>query len=193
MSTGAVEADNTLVTPRPRQPLGSAGNDDGRCDRAGLLLGLPLAVAFAQEGCEVIAVDVDARKVQAINAGESYIEDVPSQLLERSSEIGSRIHASTRYADLAKADAVLVCVPTPLTPNREPDLGPLVDSTRALADVLQAGQLVVLESTTYPALRASASCRCWRSQALQPGATFILPSRLSASIRAHRLHLAQYA
>ncbi len=113
-------------------------------------VGLPLAVAFAQEGCEVIAVDVDSRKVQAINAGESYIEDVPSQLLDRSGEIGSRIHASTRYADLAKADAVLVCVPTPLTPNREPDLGPLVDSTRALADVLQAGQLVVLESTTYP-------------------------------------------
>ena len=110
-------------------------------------VGLPLAVAFAQEGCEVVAVDVDARKVAAIEAGESYIEDVPSELLR---EMGSRIHASTRYSRLAKADAVLVCVPTPLTPNREPDLGPLIDSTRALADVLQAGQLVVLESTTYP-------------------------------------------
>jgi UDP-N-acetyl-D-glucosamine dehydrogenase len=110
-------------------------------------VGLPLAVAFAQEGCEVVAVDVDARKVAAIKAGESYIEDVPSELLR---ELDPRIHASTRYADLAKADAVLVCVPTPLTPNREPDLGPLIDSTRALADVLQAGQLVVLESTTYP-------------------------------------------
>jgi UDP-N-acetyl-D-glucosamine dehydrogenase len=110
-------------------------------------VGLPLAVAFAQEGCDVVAVDVDARKVAAIEAGESYIEDVPSQLLR---EMGSRIHASTRYSRLAKADAVLICVPTPLTPNREPDLGPLVDSTRALADVLQAGQLVVLESTTYP-------------------------------------------
>src|ERR1700686_1194510 len=110
-------------------------------------VGLPLAVAFAQEGCDVIAVDVDARKIAAIEAGESYIEDVPSQLLR---EMGPRIHASTRYSRLAKADAVLICVPTPLTANREPDLGPLVDSTRALADVLQAGQLVVLESTTYP-------------------------------------------
>jgi UDP-N-acetyl-D-glucosamine dehydrogenase len=110
-------------------------------------VGLPLAVAFAQEGCEVVAVDVDARKVAAIEAGESYIEDVPSEVL---GEMGPRIHASTRYSRLAKADAVLVCVPTPLTPNREPDLGPLIDSTRALADVLQAGQLVVLESTTYP-------------------------------------------
>ena len=110
-------------------------------------VGLPLAVAFAQEGCEVIAVDVDARKVEAIEAGESYIEDVSAEAL---AAVAGRIHASTRYARLAKADAVLVCVPTPLTRNREPDLGPLLDATRALAEVLQANQLVVLESTTYP-------------------------------------------
>jgi UDP-N-acetyl-D-glucosamine dehydrogenase len=110
-------------------------------------VGLPLAVAFAQEGCEVVAVDVDARRVQAIAAGESYIEDVPDARL---TQVRERIRASTRYAGLEQADAVLVCVPTPLTRNREPDLGPLLDATRALAKVLRAGQLVVLESTTYP-------------------------------------------
>ncbi|HTZ85235.1 MAG TPA: nucleotide sugar dehydrogenase [Solirubrobacteraceae bacterium] len=110
-------------------------------------VGLPLAVAFAKEDCDVIAVDVDPRKIDAIEAGDSYIEDVPSELL---AELKDRIHATTRYARLAKADAVIVCVPTPLTRNREPDLGPLIDSTRALAEVLQNGQLVVLESTTYP-------------------------------------------
>jgi UDP-N-acetyl-D-glucosamine dehydrogenase len=110
-------------------------------------VGLPLAVAFAQEGCDVVAVDVDARKIEAIEARESYIEDVPSALLR---EVAERIHATTHYARLAKTDAVLVCVPTPLTANREPDLGPLIDSTRALSEVLQADQLVVLESTTYP-------------------------------------------
>jgi UDP-N-acetyl-D-glucosamine dehydrogenase len=110
-------------------------------------VGLPLAVTFAQAGCDVIAVDVDSRKVEAVEAGESYIEDVSADVLRG---VAGRIHATTRYARLAKADAVLVCVPTPLTRNREPDLGPLVDSTRALAEVLQAGQLVVLESTTYP-------------------------------------------
>jgi UDP-N-acetyl-D-glucosamine dehydrogenase len=110
-------------------------------------VGLPLAVAFAKEGCDVIAVDVDSRKIEAIEAGDSYIEDVPSELLGKLKE---RIHATTRYARLAKADAVIICVPTPLTRNREPDLGPLIDSTRGLAEVLQAGQLVVLESTTYP-------------------------------------------
>ncbi len=110
-------------------------------------VGLPLVVAFAQEGCDVVAVDVDARKVEAIEAGESYVEDVPSPLLR---EHAGRIHATTRYARLAKADAVLICVPTPLTRNREPDLGPLVEAARSLAEVLQPGQLVVLESTTYP-------------------------------------------
>ncbi|HWX44752.1 MAG TPA: nucleotide sugar dehydrogenase [Solirubrobacteraceae bacterium] len=110
-------------------------------------VGLPLAVAFAHEGCDVVAVDVDPRKVAAIEAGESYIEDVPSDQLRA---MGERIHASTRYARLERTDAVLVCVPTPLTRNREPDLGPLIEATRGLAEVLQAGQLVVLESTTYP-------------------------------------------
>jgi UDP-N-acetyl-D-glucosamine dehydrogenase len=110
-------------------------------------VGLPLVVAFAQEDCDVIAVDVDARKIEAIEAGESYIEDVPSELLR---EQQGRIQATTRYARLAKADAVLICVPTPLTRNREPDLGPLIDAARSLAEVLQPGQLVVLESTTYP-------------------------------------------
>jgi UDP-N-acetyl-D-glucosamine dehydrogenase len=110
-------------------------------------VGLPLAVAFAQEGCDVIGVDVDPRKIEAIEAGNSYIEDVPSELLR---EVSGHIHATTRYSRLAKADAVVVCVPTPLTRNREPDLGPLIDSTRALAEVLQSDQLVVLESTTYP-------------------------------------------
>jgi len=110
-------------------------------------VGLPLAVAFAAEGCEVIAVDTDARKVEAIEAGESYIEDVPSETLR---SLAGQIHASTRYSPLARAEAVLVCVPTPLTRNREPDLGPLIEAIRALAEVLQADQLVVLESTTYP-------------------------------------------
>ena len=110
-------------------------------------VGLPLAVAFAREGCEVIAVDIDPAKVAAIEAGRSYIEDVPSREL---AEAAHNIHPSTRYASLAKAAAVVICVPTPLTANREPDLGPLLESARSLAKVLQRDQLVVLESTTYP-------------------------------------------
>ncbi|MCA1569017.1 MAG: nucleotide sugar dehydrogenase [Chloroflexi bacterium] len=110
-------------------------------------VGLPLAVAFAAEGHDVVAVDIDRRKVDALRAGRSYIEDVADEAL---AAVAPRIEATTRFDDLVRCDAILICVPTPLTANREPDLGPLVGASRALAEVLQAGQLVVLESTTYP-------------------------------------------
>jgi UDP-N-acetyl-D-glucosamine dehydrogenase len=110
-------------------------------------VGLPLAVAFAEAGEQVVAVDVDPRKVQAIAAGESYIEDVASPRLSAALE---RIEATSHYQPLARADAVVICVPTPLTPNREPDLSALTAAGDALGQVLQRGQLVVLESTTYP-------------------------------------------
>ena len=110
-------------------------------------VGLPLAVAFAEEGVEVVGVDLEARKVEALRSGRSYVEDVSDA---RVAAAAQRIQPSTRYADLARTEAILIAVPTPLTRNREPDLGPLVDATRSLAGVLQAGQLVVLESTTYP-------------------------------------------
>jgi UDP-N-acetyl-D-glucosamine dehydrogenase len=110
-------------------------------------VGLPLAVAFCEAGHEVVGVDVDGRVVETLTAGRSHVEDVSAEAL---AGIRERFHPSTRYADLAKVDAVLVAVPTPLTRNREPDLQPLIASGTALAGVLQAGQLVVLESTTYP-------------------------------------------
>jgi UDP-N-acetyl-D-glucosamine dehydrogenase len=110
-------------------------------------VGLPLAVAFAAEGRDVVAVDVDRRKIDALRAGRSYIEDIPDDVLATASP---RIEATTSFSALTRCDAILICVPTPLTTNREPDLGPLIGASRALAEVLQAGQLVVLESTTYP-------------------------------------------
>jgi UDP-N-acetyl-D-glucosamine dehydrogenase len=110
-------------------------------------VGLPLAVAFGETGQEVVGVDVDGRVVEALAAGRSHVEDVSS---ERLAAMKERFQPTTRYADLAKVDAVVVAVPTPLTRNREPDLGPLIASGTALAGVLQEGQLVVLESTTYP-------------------------------------------
>ena len=110
-------------------------------------VGLPLAVAFAEAGDDVVALDVDPLKVSAVAAGDSYIEDIPSDRLRA---VLAKIRSTYRYADLAKADAVIICVPTPLTENREPDLGPLDAAAKSLAQVLQPGQLIVLESTTYP-------------------------------------------
>jgi UDP-N-acetyl-D-glucosamine dehydrogenase len=110
-------------------------------------VGLPLVVAFAEAGEEVIAVDLDQRKVEWLLAGDSYVEDIPSEKLKA---VLPRIHASTQYAPLADTEAVIICVPTPLTENREPDLRPLIGSAEALSRVVRKDQLVVLESTTYP-------------------------------------------
>jgi UDP-N-acetyl-D-glucosamine dehydrogenase len=110
-------------------------------------VGLPLAVAFAEAGHEVYGVEVDPGRVAALARGESYVEDISSERLQA---VGDRVHATTRYADLAQVEAAIIAVPTPLTRNREPDLTPLEDSAARLGEVLQQGQLVVLESTTYP-------------------------------------------
>ncbi len=110
-------------------------------------VGLPLAVAFARAGSEVVAVDTDPGKIAAIAAGRSYIEDVDSAEL---AAVGRRIEPTTMYARLATTEAILICVPTPLTGNREPELTPLLEAARGLAAVIRAGQLIVLESTSYP-------------------------------------------
>ncbi len=110
-------------------------------------VGLPLAVAFAEAGCKVIGVDVDAEKLALLEAGDSYIEDVPGATL---AGLSGAFSWTDDYSQLRAADAVVLAVPTPLTPNREPDLAALDASAHALAEVLQPGQLVSLESTTYP-------------------------------------------
>jgi UDP-N-acetyl-D-glucosamine dehydrogenase len=110
-------------------------------------VGLPLAVAFAEAGSEVIGLDADPRKIESLEEGHSYIGDVPDSAL---APLRDRLHPTTRHADLASCHAVVICVPTPLTSSREPDLTYLLDAGTALAAVLQPGQLVALESTTYP-------------------------------------------
>jgi UDP-N-acetyl-D-glucosamine dehydrogenase len=110
-------------------------------------VGLPLATAFAEEGHEVVGLDADGRRVEALRRGESYVEDVPAA---RIAALGERLLPTTRYQDLRGCDAALICVPTPLTRSREPDLTYLIDASTSLSRVLEKGQLVVLESTTYP-------------------------------------------
>ena len=102
-------------------------------------VGLPLAVAFAEEGLDVVGVDYEPRLAASITAGESHIEDISS---ERLRAVLDRIVATTDYAELSSCDAVLIAVPTPLTRNREPDLGPLLASAQALSSVVREGQLV---------------------------------------------------
>jgi UDP-N-acetyl-D-glucosamine dehydrogenase len=110
-------------------------------------VGLPLAVAFAEAGCEVVGVDTDPRRIERLRRSESDIEDVPSAELRG---IADRFTASDDYRNLSRCEAVVICVPTPLANHREPDLSYLVDAATQLSRVLQEGRLVVLESTTYP-------------------------------------------
>jgi len=134
-------------------------------------VGLPLAVEFAEAGCDVVALDVDPSKVAAVSAGESYIEDVPS---ERLAAVGGYMRATTRYADLVAADAIVIAVPTPLNENREPDLQPLVSAGTALGGILREGQLVVLESTTYPGTTRDRLAPLLEESGLRAGETFNL-------------------
>jgi UDP-N-acetyl-D-glucosamine dehydrogenase len=110
-------------------------------------VGLPLAVAFAEAEHEVVCFDLDARKIEALNESRSYIEDIDDATL---GPLRKRLHPTSRHADLASCNAVIICVPTPLTSAREPDLTYLLEAAGSLSRVLQPEQLVVLESTTYP-------------------------------------------
>jgi UDP-N-acetyl-D-glucosamine dehydrogenase len=112
-------------------------------------VGLPLAQTFAEAGRSVVLVDVAADAVAAINRGESHIEDVSSDDLKELVRDG-RIAATLDYDVLRDVDAVLIALPTPISPQREPDLSIVAEATAAIAERLRAGQLVVLESTTYP-------------------------------------------
>jgi UDP-N-acetyl-D-glucosamine dehydrogenase len=112
-------------------------------------VGVPLARAFAETGKTVVLVDVDAQRVEALNRGESYIEDVPSETLRALVESG-QVAATTDYDAVRDVDAILIALPTPLSRQREPDLRIIVSAAEELGTRLRRGQLVVLESTTYP-------------------------------------------
>ena len=112
-------------------------------------VGLPLAVEFARAGRTVVCIEADPRKVEAIGRGESYVEDVPGADLAALVEAGT-LSATGDFAAVAEAGAVLICLPTPLSRNREPDLSIVTAATHEIARHLRAGQLIVLESTTYP-------------------------------------------
>jgi UDP-N-acetyl-D-glucosamine dehydrogenase len=112
-------------------------------------VGVPLARTFADAGKRVLLVDVDPARVATLNAGESYIEDVPADVLKALVDDGL-IAATTDYDELRDVDAILVALPTPLSRQREPDLRILVSASEQIATRLRPGHLVVLESTTYP-------------------------------------------
>jgi UDP-N-acetyl-D-glucosamine dehydrogenase len=124
-----------------------------RTARVGIIgigyVGLPLAMVFAESGFRVTGIDVSSERVASLNAGRSHIEDVPSTQVARLMAEG-RFAATTDYGVLADLDAISICVPTPLRKTRDPDISYIVNVTEELARHLRPGQVIVLESTTYP-------------------------------------------
>jgi UDP-N-acetyl-D-glucosamine dehydrogenase len=112
-------------------------------------VGVPLAEVFGQAGHTILLVETMVARVEMLNRGESYIDDVSSESLRELVDAG-RLKATDDYDDLRDADAILIALPTPLSPQREPDLSIVLDSARGISKRLRPGQLVVLESTTYP-------------------------------------------
>jgi UDP-N-acetyl-D-glucosamine dehydrogenase len=112
-------------------------------------VGLPLAVAFAEEGFNVVGYEVSQHKADAINRGESYILDIPTPQLAKVVQAG-KLRATTNAHDLAAADVVSICVPTPLTKTKDPDMSYVQSAVNTVASVAHPGMLIILESTTYP-------------------------------------------
>jgi UDP-N-acetyl-D-glucosamine dehydrogenase len=135
-------------------------------------VGLPLARAFSLSGFRVIGFDVDTSKTVKLSAGQSYIEQISSASIRQMREAG--FEATDRFDRLNEPDAVLICVPTPLTEAREPDLKYVTESTQAIAAQLRPGQLVVLESTTYPSTTRNVVLPILESSGLSAGREFFL-------------------
>ena len=134
-------------------------------------VGLPLAVAFAEAGNEVVGLDANPSRVDSLNAGRSHIEDVPDTVLE---PLEGRLRATVRHEDLASCEAIVICVPTPLTSSREPDLTYLNAAAASVGEVIHAGQLVVLESTSYPGTTREQLLPALEASGLSAGTDFHL-------------------
>jgi UDP-N-acetyl-D-glucosamine dehydrogenase len=136
-------------------------------------VGLPLAGEFASAGLKVIGFDIDDAKVRTLNSGRSIIKHVPHSKVKKIVKAG-RFEATSNMARLKNVDAILVCVPTPLTENREPDMQFIISSTETIAKYLGRGQLIVLESTTYPGTTREVMVPILETSGLKAGKDFHL-------------------
>ena len=136
-------------------------------------VGLPLAVEFARRGFDVSGFDVDETKTNQINAGTSYIPDVPEAELSEVVKAG-RLRGTTRMSDLGSMDVIDICVPTPLRKTKDPDLSYVVKAVEAVVAALKPGQLIILESTTYPGTTDEVVQPMLESKGLKGDADFFL-------------------
>lgn len=149
----------------------------GRRARVGVIglgyVGLPLAVEFAKEGFDVTGIDLDPKRIAGVNRARSYILDVPSEDL-RKLRRAQRLRATSSFNVLGRQDAIIICVPTPLRKTREPDMSYIVSATNEIARRVRKGQLIVLESTTYPGTTDEVVLPALQAKGLAVGKDFSL-------------------
>ncbi len=136
-------------------------------------VGLPLAVEFANEGFRVTGIDLDPERVAGVRRGRSYILDVPSEDLRRLRRAG-KLTATSSFDALKEQDAIIICVPTPLRKTREPDMSYILSATEEIAKRVRRGQLIVLESTTYPGTTDEVVLAALQARGLTAGRDFCL-------------------
>src|SRR5215467_13582218 len=136
-------------------------------------VGLPLAVELAHGGFRVTGIDVQASKAEAVNRGESYVQDVPTSVLKPLVEAG-KIRATTDFAAVAQLDTINICVPTPLRKTKDPDMSYILSSCQEIAKHFHAGILVILESTTYPGTTDELMLPMFEQGGLKVGEDFFL-------------------
>ena len=135
-------------------------------------VGLPLMIRFAEVGFKVLGFDIDKEKVKILNNGESFIKHIPSDKIKQAVDYGFK--ATTNYADAKKVDAIIICVPTPLTKNREPDMSFIRSTMESLKPHLREGQMLSLESTTYPGTTEAELAPIIKERGLEVGKNFFL-------------------
>ncbi|NIR42497.1 MAG: nucleotide sugar dehydrogenase [Gemmatimonadetes bacterium] len=153
-------------------------------------VGLPLAVEFAEAGFSILGFEVARDKVEAVNAGNSYVGDVPEEQLAAAVEAG-RLEATLDYDRLAEADAICICVPTPLNKTGDPDVSFIMTAANSLQRTVRAGQLVVLESTTYPGTTRELLLPALAGTRLEVGKDFFLafsPERVDPGNPVYKIH-----
>jgi UDP-N-acetyl-D-glucosamine dehydrogenase len=164
-----------------------------RSARVGIIglgyVGLPLSVAFSQAGFNTLGIDIQQKRVDLINRGQSYVADVSSKSLK--AEVGAnRLQATTDQSKLAEQDGICICVPTPLTKTKDPDLSYVTREAEEVAKYLRRGQIVVLESTTYPGTTRQVVLPILESSGLKCGVDFYLaysPERVDPGNKRYRI------
>jgi UDP-N-acetyl-D-glucosamine dehydrogenase len=152
-------------------------------------VGLPLAVAFSETGFKVLGVDIQQKRVELVNRGQSYIADVTSEQLQ-AVVASNLLQATTEQAKLKETEAICICVPTPLTKTKDPDLSHVIHESNEISRYLQPGQLIILESTTYPGATRQVVLPILESSRRKAGVDFYLaysPERVDPGNRTHNI------